>query len=439
MHTCRDCRTCRDYGFFPMTVEFIDKPLIDSLKDIDEEQLKKVRNILLLLQMSTVKVSAEDIHEMSAYMEQVREEEVALKSKSEANKDFEEQESNEHSENVPLICSEDRPNPTKIFNGLPFFDSEIIYDCVNDNNQNIDLLRPYEYCYKCYLNTGCQYLTECYLCGQLSFVGCGAKVDKLVNGSSTFFCCYCTCFKRDVNRRFHPYSEEYYHFGERIVNWEAREAVANSVVRKQYERRMILCKTENKYSERLYGNNDDPSEELSQALSGIYIRGMQSKEYVCSKCRKEYFDIIKPDVYHKGMLCIECCLKNFYNYNDIKMKHDRRVIFHYQMYDWGNYPASESFMQFPFFNATNISKEEIIKLIDCSDFVYDNSYRSEMNHSISIDVFIEETDWMGRKIVWLFSRASGILDFKLHFVTIEQYVLMVKCRYTDKLIFITKL
>jgi hypothetical protein len=84
-----------------MTVEFIDKPLIDSLKDIDEEQLKKVRNILLLLQMSTVKVSAEDIHEMSAYMEQVREEEVALKSKSEANKDFEEQESNEHSENVP--------------------------------------------------------------------------------------------------------------------------------------------------------------------------------------------------------------------------------------------------------------------------------------------------------------------------------------------------
>ena len=68
-----------------------------------------------------------------------------------------------------------------------------------------------------------------------------------------------------MNRRFHPYSEEYYHFGEKIVNWEAREAVANSVVRKQYERRMILCKTENKYSERLYGNNNDPSDELSQA------------------------------------------------------------------------------------------------------------------------------------------------------------------------------
>jgi hypothetical protein len=252
-----------------MTVDFIDKPLIDSLKNIDEEHVKKVRNILRLLQIPTVQISAEDIYEMSEYIEKVREEELALvklKSKSEANEDFEEQESNEFRENVPLICSEDRPNPTKVFNGLPFFDSEIIYDCVNDNNQNIDLLRPYEYCYKCYLNTGCQYLTECYLCGQLSLVGCGAKVDKLVNGSSTFFCCYCNCFKRDVNRLCDPYSEEYYHVGDKIVNWEASKAVANSVVREQYERRMISCKTENKYSERLYGNNNDPSEELAQAF-----------------------------------------------------------------------------------------------------------------------------------------------------------------------------
>ena len=76
-------------------------------------------------------------------------------------------------------------------------------------------------------------------------------------------------------------------------------------------------------------------------------------------------------------------LKNFYNYNDIKMKHDRRVIFHYQMYDWGNYPASESFMQFPFFNAPNISKEEITAQV--VNFVWNGLTDVKANPTLTAD------------------------------------------------------
>ena len=123
------------------------------------------------------------------------------------------------------------------------------------------------------------------------------------------------------------------------------------------------------------------------------------------------------------------------------------MIFNKQIYDWVSYPASENFIQLPFYppdwtDTPSISKDDLINLI-CIDnspnFIYDNSYRSSMNNSIIIDVFIEQTVTLGRKIARLFSRSKGIADYKLQFISIEQYVHMVKCRYADKLIFIVML
>ena len=425
LHSCQDCSTYRIYGRYPNSDK---QPVFpESIHITDQEHHDKLQQIFSLLQLPTVKVSEDDIDGMSSH----------IKRDSEATEDLDEG-------NVPLICSKDRPNPTKVFNGLPFFDGEIIYDCTNVNNQEIDLLKPYEYCYKCYLNTGCQYLLECILCGQLSFVGCAEKVANSQFGVSQIVCCYCISLKRDSMGKggVDPNDVEYFHFVDNIVRWQSCKAASDSLLMEQYERRMELDHSENEYTQRLYGNYNDSSEELAQSISVICLQGMQSNEYVCPQCQNAHIDVI-----HDGDFCVECCLKNLYNHFDIEMNYDKRVIFNKQMYNWGSYPASENFIQLPFYppdwtDTPNISKDDLInlKFINNSpNFIYDNSYRSPMNNSIIIDVVIQQTVTLGRKIAMLFSRSKGIADYKLQLVSIEQYVHMVKCRYADKLIFIVML
>jgi len=102
LHSCQDCRTYRIYGRYPNS----DKQLVfpESINITDQEHHDKLQLIFSLLQLPTVKVSEDDIDGMSSH----------IKRDSEATEDLDEG-------NVPLICSKDRPNPTKVFNGLPFF------------------------------------------------------------------------------------------------------------------------------------------------------------------------------------------------------------------------------------------------------------------------------------------------------------------------------
>ena len=375
-----------------------------------------------------------------------------------------------------IVCSESTPNPTKNFNGLPFGDSKIIYDPLISKMQKINLFYSNEYCYKCYMNTGNAYLKHCSLCDQLSFIGCGAEGETLdeefiPTGGPLFFCCYCNSLKRDLNKIFEHNEGGLYQIGDTIVKWAEHVARDDLFARNLYEKRIELGRTENEYSERLYGSSFDPSEELACNIFENYLEGEGPKEFACTNCGENHVD----NIGNMEELCIDCAMENYYNSLDIEMKRDKRLIMNKRKYNLGFYPASENFLQLPYYHKIDnedrhiyeegytttyrgeMTKEDLMNFYfdnnfkgdkeECCSFtfrtdmsikksskiqayfIYDNTYSNPKRKNEIIDVYVQVVVPLKRKIAMIFHRSSGVSSYKLLLVPIIQYADMVKVGY----------
>jgi hypothetical protein len=390
-------------------------------------------------------------------------------------------------DNGDLVCSDSTPNPTKNFKGLPFGDSSIIFDPLISSMERINLFYADEYCYKCYRNTGDVRLHDCSLCHQLSFIQCGAEEEQLDEeffpiSEPLFFCCYCYRLKRDFKSIVEDAGlhrdETLYQVADTIALWGEHISKDDSIARKLYERRIELGKTENEYSERLYGASLDPSGELADSIIQNYLYGEETREFYCPICRENHVDNIDLEDLDEH-LCIECAMENFYHTLDIQMMRDKKLIMNKRKYNSGFYPASENFLLLPYHHKIEsddklfhhegypyrgaMTKEDLMNFYfnntfkgdkkDCCSFtfptdislkksskieayfIFDNTYINPKSKYERIDAYVQVIVPLKRKIAMLFHRNEGLSTYKLLLVSIVQYADMVKVGYAYVIFF----
>ena len=482
LHSCNECK-------YPCEECNAALPYAYDTKNDHEKYVQGVLGLLMLptvsnLQKSldsdvlTSSITAETTYDGASMYEYVLDDDITVLEKADNGSIV---------DNGDLICSNSNPNPTKNFKGLPFGDSSIIYDPLINSMEKINLFYADQYCYKCYRNTGDVHLKYCSLCDQQSFIGCGAEDEQLdeefiPTGGPLFFCCYCHSLKRDFQMLVGDASldnhEGLYRVGDTIALWGEHVIKYDSIARKLYERRMELGKTENEYSERLYGASiDHSSAELADSIIQNYLDGVEPRDFVCSICDENFVDNIDFESLNKNV-CIECAMENFYGTLDIEMKRDKRLIMNKRKYNLGFYPASQNFLQLPyhhkidsedklfneeltyrgamtkedlmnfyFNNEFKGEKEECCSFVFRTDkslkkssqiqayFIFDNTYSNPKSKGEFIDVYVQVIVPLKRKIAMLFYRNPGISVYKLLLVPIVQYADMVKVGYAHIIFF----
>lgn len=483
-HSCNECKCpCEECN-----IAFL--PSFDTSND----HVKNVQGVYSLLMLPTTpilqktinsdvvssSITAETTYDEGSFVEIVLNDEVTL---------LEPKDNGSFVDNGDLVCCDRTPNPTKNFKGLPFGESSIIYDPLIHSMERINLFYADEYCYKCYRNTGDVRLHDCSLCHQLSFIQCGAEEDQLdeefiCTGGPLFFCCYCYRFKRDFKSIVEDaglYRDEtLYQVADTIALWGEYVSNFDSIARKLYERRIELGKTENEYSERLYGASLDSSGELADCIIQNYLYGEETREFYCPICRENHVDNIDLEDSDEH-LCIECAMENFYHTLDIQMMRDKKLIMNKRKYNLGFYPASENFLQLPYHHKIDgedknlfqegyrftyrgeMTKEDLMNFYfnntfkgdkkDCCSFafrkdmslkksskieayfIFDNTYSNPKSKYEFIDAYVQVIVPLKRKIAMLFHRTEGFSVYKLLLVSIVQYADMVKVGYADVIFF----
>lgn len=475
LHSCENCKCTCEECYAPLPVS----------SHTADHHLSIVQDVLNLLMVPIVpfqqkstdsdavssSVTGETTYDSSSMQEYVIDNELTLLEKVDNGSIDEEAATHGYS-----VCSNSNPNPTKNFEGLPFGNSSFVYDRLIGVRQKINLFYGNEYCYKCFMNTGNAFLKCCSLCDNLSFISCGAEEDTLdeeyiPTGPPLFFCCYCTAYKRDLRQLT---EDNIYDCGNAIALWGEHTTLADSFARNLYERRMELGRTENEYSDRLYGSTFGPSEALAQSILDNYLDGEEPTEFVCQNCDEKHLDNINSG-YLKMELCIDCAMENYYFTLDVEMKRDKRVIMNKRKYNLGFYPASQNFIQLPYhhiienedkniyekdFTSTQrgeMTKEDLMNFYfnnlftgdktECCSFVFrtdmtleksskiqayfifDNTYSNPKSKYEFIDVYVQVIVPSKRKLAMLFYRNSGVSIYKLLLVSIVQYADMVKVGY----------